>query len=219
MNFTYTTREFYPDELQLLKKLKAKQIKESKPRFRFYHYLIAGIMGILFTYLAVDIKTGFLVFLFGTGAVFAYGFIVFMPFEMFKQRKSQKEFYKDVDYFIQRGTVDICSINAKRIAILPETEDEGDLFIIEYDNNKALYFLDNDYNIKEGFPCLDFEIYEDKFYKLIGTQIYPKGNPIQPITVDAKKMQSFFDQKGPTEHLSPESLDFDKFISDYNTSA
>lgn len=219
MNFTYKTREFYPDELQLLKKLKAKQIKESKSRFKFYHFLIAGAMGILFTYLAINTKTEFLIFLFGTGAVFAYVFILFMPYEIYKQRNNKKDFYNLVDEFMKKGTVETTLIKAKRIAIAEEFEDEGDLFIVDYDNDQVLYLWDYEYNFKKGFPCLEFEIYEDKFSQAFGTQIYPKSDPIEPIVIDKKAKWNYMMTIGTPDHLSSENINFDKLVADYNTSA
>lgn len=219
MDFTYKTRQFYPDELRLLKTLKTKQDKKSETKIKLYHFFIAGLLGIAFTYLATLTKVGFLVFLFGTLAVFAYGFIVFMPYEMYKLRKKQKAFSRQLNSFIEKGTVDTCFIKATRIAVAREYEDEGDLFIIEYDAEKVLYLWDYDCNLKKKFPCLDFEIYEENFCKLLGRQVYPKSEPIDPITIDKQAKWNYMKKVGAPEHLSKENVNFDKLVADVNNCA
>lgn len=120
---------------------------------------------------------------------------------------------------IDKGTVDICSINAKRIAIAKEYEDEGDLFIIECDTDKVLYLWDYDYNMQKNFPCLNFEIYEDNFFKLFGRQVYPLSERINPLTIDKKAKWNYMSKVGAPGHLQTENKNFDKVIEEYNNCA
>ena len=156
MDIPFKTRHFYPDELRLLKTLKTQKEKDGDGKIKFYHFVIAGIIGVGLTYITTQIPDSFWTFLFGTLAVFSFAFIVFTPYEIYKMRKKQKDFLLRLNSTIDKGTVDTCLINAKRIAIAKEYEDEGDLFIIEYDTNKVLYLWDYDYNLRNNFPCLDF---------------------------------------------------------------
>lgn len=128
---TFRTKTFYPDELRLLTTLKTQKEKESSSKIKFHHFVIAGLLGAGFTYLATLVPDSFWTFLFGTLAIFSFAFIVFTPFEIYKMKRKHKDFLQQLNITIDRGTVDTCLINAKRIAVAKEYEDEGDLFIIE----------------------------------------------------------------------------------------
>jgi len=52
MNILFKTRHFYPDELRLLKALKTQKTKEGRGKIKLYHFLVAGLLGTGFTYLA-----------------------------------------------------------------------------------------------------------------------------------------------------------------------
>jgi hypothetical protein len=112
--------------------------------------------------------------------------------------------------------VDTCHITAQRIAIAPEYEDEIDLYIIELNNEELLYLWDMEYNLKKKFPCLDFEIYEDNFFKLTGRQIYPLSEKIQPVKISNKVKWNFMKQYGAPGHLETEKVNFDELLEKYN---
>ena len=191
MNIAYRTRSFYPDELRILRTLKTQKEKETNSKIKFYHFLIAGLLGVGLTYVTAIISDSFWTFLFGTIAVFAFAFIVFMPYEIYKQKKLHKLFLLQLSTTIEKGTVDTCVVKTKRIAIAPEYEDESDLYIIELNDNEVLYLWDTEYNLNKKFPCSDFEIYEESFFKLIGRQIYPLSEKIQLVKIDKKAKWNF----------------------------
>jgi hypothetical protein len=219
MDITFKTRRFYPDELRILKTLKTQKEKQSSSKIKFYHYIIAGLLGAGCTYIAATIPDSFWTFLFGTIAVFSFAFIVFTPYETYKLKRRHKGFLQQLNAFIDKGTVDTCVINAKRIAVAKEYEDEGDLFIIEYDTDKLLYLWDNDYNLQKKFPCLDFEIYEDNFYKTYGRQLYSLSERIKPLIIDKKAKWNYMSKIGTPGHLETESKNLDKLIEEYNNCA
>jgi hypothetical protein len=134
-------------------------------------------------------------------------------------KKKHKDFLQRLKATIDKGKVDTCLINAKRIAVAKEYEDEGDLFIIEYDTDKVLYLWDYDYNLQKKFPCLNFEIYEENFFKLFGRQVYPLSDRIKPLTIDKKGKWNYMSKVGTAEHLQTENINFDKLILDYNNCA
>jgi hypothetical protein len=219
MDITFKTRQFYPDELRLLKTLKTQKEKEGGSKIKFYHFVIAGLLAAGLTYLTTLIPDSLWTFLFGTLAVFSFAFIVFTPYEIYKMRKKQKDFLQRLNATIDKGTVDTCLINAKRIAIAKEYEDEGDLFIIEYDTDKVLYLWDYDYNLRKKFPCLDFEIYEENFFKLFGRQVYPLSERIKPLTIDKKSKWNYMRKIGAPGHLQTDNTNFDRLIEEYNNCA
>lgn len=216
MGILFKTRHFYPDELRLLKTLKTQKEKEGGSKIKFYHFVIAVFLGVSFTYLATLTQDSFWVLPFGTIAVFSFAFIVFTPYEIYKMRRKSKDFLQHLNAFIDKGAVDTCLIHAKRIAVAKEYEDEGDLFIIEYDTDKVLYLWDYDYTLRKKFPCLDFEIYEDKFFKLLGRQVYPLSDRIKPLNIDKKAKWNYMSKIGAVGHLDTENVNFDKLIEDYN---
>ncbi len=219
MNITYKTRSFYPDELRILKTLKTQKEKETSSKIKVYHFLIAGFLGAGSTYVTTIIPDSFWTFLFGTVAVFAFAFIVFMPYEIYNKKNRHKLFLRQLSVTIEKGTVNTCTVNTKRIAIAPEYEDESDLYIIELNDNEVLYLWDTEYNLNKKFPCLDFEIYEDNFFKLIGRQIYPLSEKIQPLKIDKKAKWNFMKTYGASGHLETEKINFDELLQKYNNCA
>jgi hypothetical protein len=217
MNIPYKTRQLYPDELRFLKALATKKSKERFDKIKFYHFVIAGFLAIALTCVAIITNIGFLRFLFGTIAVFAYGFIILAPFEIYKARRKNKSFVNDLSKFVDKGTVDTYLINAKRIAVAEEHEDEGDLFIIELDTYKVLYLWDYDYNLRKKFPCLDFEIYEEKFFKVTGRQVYPLSAPVKAMVIDKKSKWNYMRKIGAPGHLETQIINFDDLMADYNS--
>lgn len=219
MSITYKTRNFHPDELRLLKTLKTQKEKETISKIKFYHFLIAGLLGAGLTYVVTIIPDSFWTFLLGTIAVFAFGFIVFLPYEIYKQKNRHELFLRQLSSAIEKGTVDTYLVNTKRIAIATEYEDESDLYIVELNDNEVLYLWDIEYNLNKKFPCLDFEIYEDSFFKLHGRQIYPLSEKVQPIKIDKKAKWNYMKQYGALGHLETEKINFDELLGKYNNCA
>lgn len=216
MEIVFTTRPFYPDELRLLKTLKNQREKEGGGKLKFYHFLIAGLTGAGFTYLAVVLPDSFWTFLTGTVAVFAFAFLVFTPYEMYKRRRRNKDFLQRLNAAVDKGTVATCIIHANRIAVAKEYEDEGDLFLIEYGTGKVLYLWDYDHSLRKKFPCPDFEIYEDNFFRLLGRQIYPLSDRTEPVLIDRKAKWNYLRRFGAPGHLQTDNTSFDKLVEDFN---
>lgn len=219
MDIPFKTRPFYPDELRLLKTLKTQKEKEVGGKIKIYHLVVAGLLGVGFTYIATLLPDSFWTFLFGTLAVFSLAFIVFTPYEIYKTRRKGRAFLQHLNVTIEKGTVDTCLINAKRIAVAKEYEDEGDLFIIEYDPDKVLYLWDYDYNLQKKFPCLDFEIYEEDFATFFGRQVYPLSDRIKPVIIGNKAKWNYMKKMGAPGNLEMAHVSFDKLIEAYNNCA
>jgi hypothetical protein len=219
MEIVYKTRQLYPDEQRILKTLKTKKEKKGGSKIKFYHYLIAAVVGAGCTWVAALNEHNFWILPFGTLAVLSFGFIVFMPYEVYKQQKVYKNFLKQLTTAMEKGTVDTCVIHAKRIAFAEEYEDEGDLYIIECDTDTVLYMWDNEYNMQKKFPCLDFEIYEEGFSMLTGRLIYPSSGRIQPIIIDKKAKWNYMGKIGSPGHLQIDNVNFYKLIEEYNSCA
>ncbi|HLK29665.1 MAG TPA: hypothetical protein VKT28_13900 [Puia sp.] len=133
-------------------------------------------------------------------------------------KRKHKDCLKQLNAAIEKGTLDTCLINAKRIAVAEEYEDESELIIIEYDTDKILYLWDFDYNLRKRFPCLQFEIYEENFRKLLGRQAYPLSERIKPVIIDKKAKWNYMNKVIP-KHLQTENKNFDKLIEEFNDCA
>lgn len=216
MDIPFKTRHFYPDELQRLKTLKTQKEKQSGSKIKRYHFIIAGILGAGFTYITTIIPESFWTFLLGTLAVFCLAFIVVTPYEIYRMQKKANASLKLLTAYIDKGTVDTCLINAKRIAVAQEYEDEGDLFIIEWNADKVIYLWDYDDSLRERFPCLDFEIYEDSFFRLFGRQVYPLSARIKPLVIDKRAKWNYMSKIGAPGHLQTDNINFDTLIEEYN---
>tara|TARA_R110001606_G_scaffold374855_1_gene532877 strand:- start:970 stop:1626 length:657 start_codon:yes stop_codon:yes gene_type:complete len=213
------TRNLNSDEVIILGKLIKKSERELKSKNKNHYYPIAIVLGIGFVYLASIISIQFLVFVFGTLAVILFSFVIFTPYELYKDRKRHKKNMLLANQYLAKKQIEVIPIRAKRIAIGKEYEDEGDLIIVEYDTNKILYLWDYDYNLKKKFPCLEFDIYEDDFFKLIGKQVYPITEKIKPIIIKAKDKWNYFKKIGAPGHMETINMDFDELILKYNNVA
>ena len=219
MDITYKTRSFYPDELRILRTLKTRKEKESNWKIKAYHFFIAGLIGAVSAYITSIIPESFWTFLFGTISVIAFSTMLFLPSEIYRIKRERKFFLQQITTFINKGTVDICHIKAQRIAFAPEYEDESDLYIIELNNEELLYLWDIEYNLNKKFPCLDFEIYEDDFFKLVGRQVYPLSEKIQPTKIDRKAKWNYMTQYRTPENLEIEKDNFDELLIKYKNNA
>ena len=187
----FKTREVYLDELRLLKTLKTQTEKHGGSKIKFYHYILALFVGVVFAYLAILTDKGFWIFIFGAIAAYAFAFVVFMPCEAYKTHKRHKKKLQRLNAQIEKQTIDTCHINATRIALVKEYDDEGDWYIVELCSDKVLYLFDSEYNLSKKFPCLQFEIYENSFYELTGRQIYPLSEKIKPFAIIQKNKQNW----------------------------
>lgn len=73
--------------------------------------------------------------------------------------------------------------------------------------------------MQKKLPCLDFEIYNENFYKLLGRQVYALSERIKPVTIDKKAKWSYMRKVGAPGHLQTESKNFDKLIEEYDNCA
>lgn len=196
--------------------MKRKKEKEQGGKIKFYHFLVAAVLAAGFGYLTSISPNGWVGFIPGIVTVLAAGFVVFMPYELYKLKKGRREFMVALNDLIDGGTVATCHIHATRIALAKEYEDEGDLFIVEIDEGNLLSLWDYDYTLRKKFPCLDFEIYEEKFAKPLGRMIYSLSERINPVTIDRKAKWSYMSKVGAPDHLEVIKANFDQFISEIN---
>jgi hypothetical protein len=87
---------------------------------------------------------------------------------------------------------------------------------VQVDNNRVLYLWDTEYNLNEKLSCKDFEIYEYDFFLVIGKQLYSHSPRIDCIKIDKTKKWKYMNIQGFPEHLSIESIEFDKLIDKIN---
>jgi hypothetical protein len=217
VEISYKARLFYKDEQRLLRTLKNKREKEEGGKIKFYHFLVAGVLTAGCGYLCSIIQNGFLGFIPGVITVLGGGFIVFTPYEIFKIKKQHREFLAALNDLIDGGTIATCRIEATRIAVAEEYEDEGDLFIIEIGQDNLLCLWDHNYTLHKKFPCLDFEIYEEKFTKLFGRMVYPLSERVSPLVIDKKTKWNYMGRVGSPTHLEVMKRNFDQFIGEINS--
>jgi hypothetical protein len=220
----FKTRELYPDELRVLKTLKTGTEKKYATKLKSRHYFILALfMGIFFAYLAsLTNEDSFWFFICGTIAVFSFVAVVVMPYETYKKEKKNKDFLQRLNELIEKQMVDTCNINTTRIALVKEYKDEGDWYIVELCKDKVLYLFDSEYNLHKKFPCLQFEIYESRFFELTGRQIYPLSEKIKPVMIIQKNRKRWeympdIDTSeqlpGAPEFVLTENKNFDELIN------
>lgn len=200
MNLDYISRPLLPEELKLLRKLK-KEIQSRLQHGLRYHWLLYALLaGVVFTTLAVHFGDGFLCFLFGTLAVFSWSALVFGPWEAFKMLKKNKAQLAAFQEYLDGKNIRVIPVDALRIALAPEFEDESDLYVVEYAPDHILYIWDTEYNLNKVFPCLQFDLYEPDFAALTGMVLHPRSGKIEPLHIDsAAKWKHLGEFGGPGE--------------------
>ena len=218
-DISFYSKNLYPDEKRLLNTLKTKTKKLNSSGIQPRHYVIALSIGLFCIYLCTEIPSSFWKFIFGTTAAFAFGFLIFTPFEVLRINKQRKKLISNIDNIIESGSIKSSIVRAKRIAYAPEYEDENDLYLIELNENSVLHIWDTEYNLKGKFPCLDFEIYDLDYFDITGRQIYPLSEKIKPIKIDKKAKWNYMSKYNVIENLGKESINFDILLERYRKSA
>ena len=211
-NLEQHTRELSLKETKALKKIKRTRQKQLEGGYRLLHLLLVIIFGAILLYLAMWTRYDLITFILGTFAVFCFVFVIVRPYETFKVFRRGKRMIKKVNDILDAGDVEVTHVKATRIAVAKEFEDEGDLYIVEMENKQILYVWDTDDNLKKGFPCLEFEIYNEAFYDIIGRQINPLTEKIKPIVIDPGAKWRYLEKSGEPVHLSVERKNFDKLV-------
>jgi hypothetical protein len=206
-------------ETKALEKIKSTAEKDIKRGYRIHYLIIATGIGTVGVVLANWTSNDFLTFVFGTISVLSFGFVVFMPYEIYKDIKKAKKKINKIHGILRQDGIEVKPVKASRIAVAKEFEDEGDLYIVETTSKDILYLWDNDYNLKKNFPCLEFEIYTEDFYRLIGRQINPLSEKIAPITVDSKTKWAYLKKVGAPGHLTIEKRGFEEVLEQINNVA
>lgn len=217
--FEIQRRQLNVKETKALKKIKASGEKDIKRGYKIHYLIIATGIGTVGAVLAKWTSYDFLTFIFGTISVLSFGFVIFMPYEIYKDIKRAKKRVSEIDRIIGQDGIDVSRVKATRIAVAKEFEDEGDLYIVEITSKEILYLWDNDYNLKKNFPCLEFEIYNEDLHNLIGRQINPLSEKIKPITVDAKTKWAYLKKVGSPGHLTIEKQGFEELLEQINNVA
>ncbi len=208
----YTPRPFNPAEIRLLTTLSKRLEKVSDTKVKLYHFFIAAILGAGFTWIAASIPDSFWTFLTGTIAILCFSFIVFTPYELYKQRRRLRSSKQVLELAISKGSVSVSTIHATKIALAKEYEDEGDLYIVEYEPGKVFFIWDTDYKLNRFFPCLEFELYEESFAQLSGRQLHALSEKMQPILIDRKAKWKYLSTYWAPGQLETMETDFDELI-------
>lgn len=216
MALSFTSRPYNPAELRLLSALKSRLEKVKGGKLKYYHFPIAALLGAGFTWISTRVPDGFWTFLSGTLAVLCFGFLVFTPYEVYKVKRRNKVKLKRFIAAIEKGSVSVCPVQASRIALAREFEDEGDLYLVEYEKGNVLFFWDLQHNLhKRKFPCLHFEIYEEDFFTLTGLAIRPLSERIAPVLIDQKAKWNYMKKYGVPAQLETAETDFDSLTDQF----
>jgi hypothetical protein len=213
MNLPTIKRPLYREEAVLLKKIKTITMEEAQSKCPIKFFFVILLSGLAAAYLASIIKIGFLEFIFGTLAVVAGVAVVFVisPYHIYKERRKGKQAIKQIDDYLTHNELTVTPIAAIRIAVGDEYEDEGELFIIEYQPGWILYMWDNDYNLRKKLPCLKFEIYDAPFALLMGRMVFSLSPKIKPVRINSKAKWDYLGKYGPG-HLQTEQIDFEDLL-------
>ena len=212
-------RQLNVKETKALQKIRSTAEREISRGYKPNRLLIAAIIGIIGVFLANWTSSDFLIFVFGTISILSFGFVIFTPYETYKDIRKAKNKIKQIDGVLRQESIDTTPVKATRIAVAKEYEDEGDLYIIETADKGIFYLWDNDYNLRKNFPCLEFEIYNEDFYSLIGRQVNPLTERIKPIVIDAKTKWEYLKKVGGPGHLAIEKRGFDEVLKQINNVA
>ncbi len=209
------TRTLTQKETKALKKIRKNNESVLNRGYKWPNVMLALALAALCMYGATWTRYDLITFILGVSAVFSIGYVFFMPFEAYKDIRRANKMIRKIDDMLEADVLEVSPVNATQIARAKEYEDEGDLYIIEMKDSRILYIRDFDHNLRKGFPCLEFELYDEEFRDLTGRLINPISEKIKPIEVDSMAKWNFF-QKSPPEHLQIQKTSFDRLIEKIN---
>lgn len=206
-------RPLYPDEIRLLNKLKRKIIKGRVPTLKLYHYLLILLTGVALADTAHQVNIPFVTFVFGTMAAICFLFVVFSPYEVYRKKNQLRKKLVQINNLLMENVLSVTLIHASEIALAEEYEDEGDLYLIEYEPGAILYYWDHDYYLRKRLPCLKFEIYNDDFAALTGRQVHALSEKATLRMIGAKLKWQYLGKYGAPAHLTTERVEFEELMN------
>ncbi len=206
------TRALTPRETKTLKKIRRTNEDVLTRGYKWPNVGLALVLAALCLYGATWTRYDLITFILGVSAVFSVGYVFFMPYEAYKDIKRANRMIRKVESVLKEGTVEVTPVVATRVALAKEQEDEGDLYIIELENAHILYIYDYDHNMRKGFPCLEFELYDEGFYNLIGRLINPVSEKIKPVEIDARAKWNYIRRSSAPVHLQIQKTNFDRLV-------
>lgn len=199
-------------EMKALKKVRNTNQNVLKRGYKWPNVVAALILAAICVYGATWTRYDLVTFLLGVSAFFSLGYVIFMPYEAYKDIRRAKKMIRKIDSVMDGGTVEVTPVKATRVAMAKEHEDEGDLYLVEVANDQLLYVWDFDHNLRKGFPCLEFEFYDEEFQVLIGRQINPISEKIKPIVIDSEGKWNYLKKFGSPGHMEIRKGNFDRII-------
>lgn len=220
MRLLKNTRDFNLDEMQILNIRLAGEQKKLKEIISYKKFLKHGIIGIICVALIIITENELLLIGLITLALVSFGYLLFTPICIYYDQKYLRAEIKNLNDYINNGMATVFSIRSKRVAKVAAVVDEftgGTLayFLIELDVESVLFYRDTQYIFIEGFPCLDFDIYDAHDAFFLGKPICPHSEIIDPIIID-EKARCCYEKKFGIPTFGIKNINFDKLISQYN---
>lgn len=210
------TRALTPRETKALKKIRKTNESVLSRGYKWPNVGLAIVLAALCMYGATWTRYDLITFILGVSAVFSIGYVFFMPYEAYKDIRRANRMIRKVESVLKAGTVEVTPVIATRVALAKELEDEGDLYIVELQDGQLLYIYDYDHNMRKGFPCLEFELYNEEFHNLVGRLINPVSEKIKPIEIDAQAKWNYVRKTSAPEHLQIQKTSFDRLVEKIN---
>jgi hypothetical protein len=95
MGIPFNTRPFYAEELRILRTLRTQKEKEGGSKIKFYYFIIAGLLGAGFTYIATLFPDSFGLFFSGYLLFFHLHLLFLCLMKYIKFSERGKNFYND----------------------------------------------------------------------------------------------------------------------------
>lgn len=219
MQLKTTDRKLSAKELRLLKLVLNNRIEELQSKNHLRFFLVSLSIAIAFAGVAWSLNDGVFLFLTGTIAVFAFVAFIFSIVPTFKERIIERKFVNELEAYIKRGLVTVSQINAVNIAEVSEYESDSNLFIIEYEKDKILFYWDFKYSLYDKFPCEHFEIYDATFYKFADREINFLSPKIEAETIRLSEKSNYFVKSRKPAHLEIINRNFQELISEIKSGA
>lgn len=174
------------------------------------------LTGIAFADAALWIGKGLGLFVMGTLAVLCFIFVIMAPYEIFKERRLRQKRLMKVNQLLMDNELEVTLVKALQVAVAPEYEDEGDLYMVEFEEDNILYLWDADFRLRKGFPCQTFEIYKNDYHRLTNRTVHRLGGTIAPQFIEPGLKWKYLKRYGSPAHMSTEHIRFDDLMNRFN---
>lgn len=222
-DLTFRARSLYPEEVAYIK-AKLREASGCRLSGAPFVFVVFVLLGALLVH-NLQTESGFMLWIYGVLAVVVGLVLTVIALSWYTSFRDGRMEKRSLLAILETRSVEVCSLEATRIAQAELHVFDELLFIVELSTGDILFLREEVHRIFWGevpegshkFPCLQFDVYKDPQY--LEGMVHPLSAKIKPIIIAPDAMGGFVDKYGEPSHMELCDLPFDSLISDIRACA